>query len=434
MPKTDPESALALPPRPIQTRNCGSWANTVTVGIRGTTTAAAASTGTITLGGTAVLNVNAGGLKLADTSVGASTGTTTGILNINGTSTVNMVGGDILGGGGTSTITLNGGTLDLQYHNLDTSGGPIANLNLQTGTLKNVLEINGGGVGLTKTVAGTLIVDGVNAYTGNTNVNAGTLALAAGGSITGSTTITVASGAIANINGTVPTNATVNANGTTNFGGTTANAPLTRTLAALNIAGGVTASITPSTNAFTPTFLSPTSLSFGDGSAKLDLTNNAIIATGDQDVALTLIQSGQVFSSTLADPNHALGYTSVPSSSNMEIRYTFKGDTKLDGKVNVGDLGALATNYNTTGGMSWANGDFNQDHTVNVADLGALATNYNVQLGSGSSSAGGLSAEPLAVVAASALSSAAVPEPSTFALLGLGALGQMSRRPRRHNV
>ena len=53
------------------------------------------------------------------------------------------------------------------------------------------------------------------------------------------------------------------------------------------------------------------------------------------------------------------------------------GDANRDGVVNVLDLAALATNYDTLSGATWAKGDFNADGAVNVLDLGVLATNYN---------------------------------------------------------
>src|SRR5262249_54660360 len=91
-------------------------------------------------------------------------------------------------GGATSTVTLNGGTLDLGGHGFNS----IVNLNLQSGKLKNLGQISGNVIDLIKTTGGTLTLDGVNAYSGQTLINAGTLAVAATGSITNSTTISVA--------------------------------------------------------------------------------------------------------------------------------------------------------------------------------------------------------------------------------------------------
>ncbi len=54
------------------------------------------------------------------------------------------------------------------------------------------------------------------------------------------------------------------------------------------------------------------------------------------------------------------------------------GDANCDDKVNVVDLGILATNYGATATATWSMGDFNGDKNVNVVDLGILATNYGL--------------------------------------------------------
>jgi hypothetical protein len=56
------------------------------------------------------------------------------------------------------------------------------------------------------------------------------------------------------------------------------------------------------------------------------------------------------------------------------LRYTYEADATLDGKVDVGDLGALATYWQAAG--DWQNGDFNFSGVVEVQDLGWLSTNW----------------------------------------------------------
>jgi ELWxxDGT repeat protein len=60
--------------------------------------------------------------------------------------------------------------------------------------------------------------------------------------------------------------------------------------------------------------------------------------------------------------------------------YVFGGDANRDRKVDFNDLAALAQNYNTSGGKTWAQGDFNGDGGVDFLDLAMLAQRYNIAL------------------------------------------------------
>ena len=80
------------------------------------------------------------------------------------------------------------------------------------------------------------------------------------------------------------------------------------------------------------------------------------------------------------------------------------GDADSNLKVELVDLGVLATYYNT-GGNPWTQADFNFDYTVDLVDLGILATNYGYD-GTG----------------------AGVPEPATMALFGLAGLALLRKR------
>ncbi len=50
------------------------------------------------------------------------------------------------------------------------------------------------------------------------------------------------------------------------------------------------------------------------------------------------------------------------------------GDANLDGKVDISDLGMLATNWQQH--TAWSGGDFNNDGFVDISDLGLVATNW----------------------------------------------------------
>jgi fibronectin-binding autotransporter adhesin len=201
-------------------------ATSVVLGKQSTGTAAGATaTGTLNVNGTASLVVGTGGITLGSGTNG--TATFTGNLNINaGTVTMVGVGANINDGGATSNVTLNGGTLDMGGNNIGSGASPIDNITIQTGTLKNIGEINGGAT-LTKGVAGTLTLAGTNTYTGNTTVNLGTLVVS--GTNSGNGGFTVNGGASASLAGTLLVTGAIMGTGAINVNGNTFGGTLTGT-------------------------------------------------------------------------------------------------------------------------------------------------------------------------------------------------------------
>ncbi|MEA1952449.1 MAG: PEP-CTERM sorting domain-containing protein, partial [Planctomycetota bacterium] len=98
------------------------------------------------------------------------------------------------------------------------------------------------------------------------------------------------------------------------------------------------------------------------------------------------------------------------SIDDYTARDSLPGDFDLNGSVDVSDLGILATNYDTLTGATVFLGDGDFNGTVDVSDLGILATNYGQDVWT---------------------AAAAVPEPGTLMLLGLGTLTLLIRRNRR---
>ena len=92
------------------------------------------------------------------------------------------------------------------------------------------------------------------------------------------------------------------------------------------------------------------------------------------------------------------------------------GDANGDGRVDVADLGSLATNFGRPG--SWPQGDFTQDGMVDVADLGMLASHW------------GFGTEGSAPEFSQAMSAfgVALPEPNFIWIAALGGLATFSRR------
>ncbi|MEA3209118.1 MAG: hypothetical protein QOE70_2175 [Chthoniobacter sp.] len=316
-------------------------------------TAGSFSTGTINAGvksgtgtGAAAANINVSGGSLTVNPGGAFTlaantgsGTATALLNITGGTVTSNVDITKVGGTGTTaTVTLNGtGTLDLTGHSLGSAAQVINTLNLQSGTLKNVLQINGG-AGITKTTAGVLTLDGANNFTGPAVVSAGTLRVAATGTFMGAHTLSVSSGAIAQINGTVSggTSFAVASGGTLQGTGTISD-PTTIASTAL---------LAPGLSAGTLTF-ADTSLTLASGAkyqyeaGPSNPSSDLIKLTG---ITSTLTLSG-AWTLQLAD----LG----AGDPNGRQFILFDGDPAATLQLNSGSVGTPTIDFGTTG---WTGG------------------------------------------------------------------------------
>ena len=118
-----------------------------------------------------------------------------------------------------------------------------------------------------------------------------------------------------------------------------------------------------------------------------------------------------------------LGWKDDAANKSILVKYTYYGDANLDGQVDISDLGALATAWQTS--AVWSQGDFDYNGLVDISDLGKLATNWQAGV---SNPLGPSFDEALASVG---LAGVSVPEPTAMSLLALGLVGVASRR-RRH--
>jgi hypothetical protein len=130
----------------------------------------------------------------------------------------------------------------------------------------------------------------------------------------------------------------------------------------------------------------------------------------------------------LGDPSADLNSDSAVNSSDRDfmitsILQTYYGDADLDGDVDVADLGALASNWQSIG--EWPAGDFSGDGQIDVADLGLLATYWQ-------SGVAGSPASLTESLSSLGLPNLNVPEPATIALFA--ALSWSLKRPGRRTA
>jgi len=113
----------------------------------------------------------------------------------------------------------------------------------------------------------------------------------------------------------------------------------------------------------------------------------------------------------------------APGASDILVKYTFYGDTNLDGKVDGSDYSRIDYGYmNNLRG--WYNGDFNYDNAVNGSDYTLIDNAFNMQ---GAAIQSRIT-DPTAVVT-SQISS--VPEPRLGGIAAMIALVTLSSRRRR---
>ena len=153
---------------------------------------------------------------------------------------------------------------------------------------------------------------------------------------------------------------------------------------------------------------------------KLRLSAEARCFSSDGKSGTTGIKSSSAAGSSL----YTLGETF--NGSLVEVAYTFYGDTDLSGVVDGTDYSVIDANNGTTSGGTWQTADFNYDGRVDGSDYSLIDNAFIVQNGNA------VAAAQIAVNTSEiAGGSAAVPEPASLGLLGIGAIGLMSRRRRK---
>lgn len=119
---------------------------------------------TLKVHGTGEVSVTGGGILMG------TEGTTSATVSIAETGKLTVAGNIAKGTGTTNAaLSLSGGTLEMNGHSV-----AVDTFTAASGTLRNLAELNSGGA-FTKSTTGTLVVEGTNAWSGDTVINAGTL-------------------------------------------------------------------------------------------------------------------------------------------------------------------------------------------------------------------------------------------------------------------
>jgi autotransporter-associated beta strand protein len=291
------------------------------------------------------------------------------------------------------------------------AGGAIVNTNGFNDTIALPL-VHGTGTtdgGVIKTGSGILTLSGSDTYKGVTNVSAGVLVLSQTASLPSGSVVSVSPGA-----------ALVD----------TQNAVLTRA-GSLNINGSLIIQNSPSLQSVTQAAASGYTGGTWSGTGAGVIGSSLAAADTSFLHAVAVIQNDNGAGTQLYTTFE--GYSSL-NDSDVLVKYTWYGDTDLNGEVDGTDYSRIDYAYAqnlanpNTPLTGWFNGDFNYDGVIDGSDYTLMDNAFNQQGAAISAQIG----SPTAQIATAQIGGgSAVPEPASLGLLGIGAVGLLGRRNRR---
>jgi len=369
---------------------------TVTIGNIGSSGAMGQNNNGVGTGtATATLNVTGGTVGIGSISNmalnGGFNGTVTATLNFLG-GTVTM-GGDITrfstsGSNADAILNLDGSMLDMAGNNIGGAGGlALDEVNLKSGTLKNVGEVNNGAA-ITKTTGGTLVLDGNNTYTGDTNIDAGILSVINGSAIPDTSDVTINGGAL-HIGTNAPTDDET-------IGGLTLSGGNVTAASTLTVTGPIVASASGTIGDSGTLDLNGQTVTVTNGGDTLTVTRNIVDGVGDQLVkngAGTLeIGGGATLGGPSVDGIDILGGTVSITGGTVDLQ---GGNVQTNGNMfnlaggilqNVDTIfgtldqtgGTLINSLNSPDTMT-ITGDYNQTGGTFVVDIaGEFLGDYDI--------------------------------------------------------
>jgi len=163
--------------------------------------------------------------------------------------------------------------------------------------------------------------------------------------------------------------------------------------------------------------------------ATSDVTGSLLLRAAAVADIVADVRDGRIISSSASgDSKHTRGLGVASEDAGVLLKYTYFGDTDLDGAISVEDFDRFVAGFSGEKSPAWASGDFDYSGSVNAADFSLLIDGFAGQ---------GYSADLFAAVSDFArlnrlnVDLSAVPEPTAFAgIVGVAAACICLRRVR----
>jgi hypothetical protein len=177
--------------------------------------------------------------------------------------------------------------------------------------------------------------------------------------------------------------------------------------------------------------------SFGRGAfTPLGISSSTAIANTAHLTSLGVIQNNQsgqaIFGSGVGQSQFDL---TSPGAADILVKYTYFGDTNLDGKVNGSDYSRIDSAFHnassgTTASSGWFNGDYNYDGAINGSDYTLMDNAFNMQ---STSLAAEIAQPAIAISGHSTIATAATDPATAFSGWSQNAaqVDDFARRPKK---